>query len=302
MKGEFGTEYNLKDKFIAIFWLLVLTFLWGLTFPIQKLVLNEEISPFLYNAIRFWIATFLSAFIFRKSDWIRGTVLGVVMAIAYATQTWGLTITTSTKSGFITSLYIVIVPFFSYIIESEKVRKLQVLGFLGALVGMYLLSGGISGYNFGDFLTTICGIMYALHVVLITKFSRQVNEYSLLTPQFFTVALLNTLFNMFYQGNGNNWSFSVSAIFVATFTAVTATIVAIIIQAKYQKVVGSNVSALIFVGEPLFAMILSVLILKEQLTNSQIIGGLLMLASIILGVLNLSERQDGQIFAKKKQE
>ncbi|WP_372588997.1 DMT family transporter [Fervidobacterium pennivorans subsp. shakshaketiis] len=302
MKNETVKEYNLKDKFIAIFWLLVLTFLWGLTFPIQKLVLNEEISPFLYNAIRFWIATFLSALVFGKSDWIRGTVLGVVMAIAYATQTWGLTITTSTKSGFITSLYIVIVPFFSYIIELEKVRKLQVLGFLGALIGMYLLSGGISGYNFGDFLTTICGIMYALHVVLITKFSRQVNEYSLLTPQFFTVALLNTLFNVFYHGNGNKWSFSVTAIFVATFTAITATIVAIIIQAKYQKVVGSNVSALIFVGEPLFAMVLSVLILKEHLTNSQIIGGLLMVASIILGVLNISERQDGWIFAKKKQE
>jgi len=62
------------------------------------------------------------------------------------------------------------------------------------------------------------------------------------------------------------------------------------------------VSALIFVGEPLFAMILSVLILKEHLTTSQTMGGLLMLASIILGVLNISERQDGWIFAKKKQE
>jgi len=89
------------------------------------------------------------------------------------------------------------------------------------------------------------------------------------------------------------------AILVATFTAVTATIVAIIIQAKYQKVVGSNVSALIFVGEPLFAMILSVLILKEHLTTSQTMGGLLMLASIILGVLNISERQDGWISQRR---
>ncbi|QAV32987.1 Permease of the drug/metabolite transporter (DMT) superfamily [Fervidobacterium changbaicum] len=291
MRNGVVKEYTLKDKFIAVFWLLTLTFLWGLTFPIQKLVLNKEVSPFLYNAIRFWIATFLSALLFRKSDWKRGSILGLVMAIAYATQTWGLTITTSTKSGFITSLYIVIVPFFSYLVEHEKVRKLQVVGFTGALIGMYMLSGGISGYNFGDFLTTICGVMYALHVVLITKYSKQVSEYALLTPQFFTVALLNTIFNLFYQSGSDKWSFSLNALFVATFTAVTATIVAIIIQAKYQKVVGSNISALIFVGEPLFAMILSVLILKEHLTALQLIGGLLMVVSIILGVLNLSERE-----------
>ncbi|WP_448374332.1 DMT family transporter [Fervidobacterium sp.] len=286
MENHYGT----KDKAIAIFWLLVLTFLWGLTFPIQKLILVEEVSPFLYNAVRFWIATFLSALIFKKSDWKRGIILGIVMALAYATQTWGLTITTSTKSGFITSLYIVIVPFFSYVIELERIKTLQVVGFVGALIGMYLLSGGIHGYNFGDFLTTICGVMYALHVVLITKFSKQTDEYSLLTPQFFTVALLNTIFNLFYSKQA--WNFSYNALFVAAFTAVTATIVAIVIQAKYQKVVGSNVSALIFVGEPLFAMILSIIILNERVNLTQSIGMVLMLLSIILGVLN-SENSEG---------
>ncbi|MEJ5257039.1 MAG: DMT family transporter [Fervidobacterium sp.] len=285
-------SYTLKKKFIATFWLLFLTFLWGLTFPIQKLILTEEVSPFLYNAIRFWIATFLSAIIFKNSDWKRGFILGIVMALAYATQTWGLTITTSTKSGFITSLYIVIVPFFAYVLEREKIKLLQAVGFVGALVGMYLLSGGISGYNFGDFLTTICGIMYALHVVLITKFSRQVSEYALLTPQFFTVALLNTIFNFFHAGsNQSSWTFSLNALFVAGFTAVTATIAAIIIQAKYQKVVGNNVSALIFVGEPIFAMLLSMLILKESLTFTQIFGVILMIMSIIAGVLNVNRNE-----------
>lgn len=273
----------MNKKFIAIFWLLVLTFLWGLTFPIQKIVLTEDVSPFLYNAIRFWIATFLSSLIFKKSDWKRGTILGVVMAIAYATQTWGLTLTTSTKSGFITSLYIVIVPFFSFLIERERVKLIQILGFIGATVGMYLLSsGGLTGYNFGDFLTTICGIMYALHVVLITHFSKETDEYALLTPQFLTVAILNTVFNVFYKGS---WSFSLPAFGVATFTAVTATIVAIIIQAKYQRVVGSNVSALIFVGEPLFAMVLSMIILHEKITALQGVGITIMMLSIVLGVL-----------------
>lgn len=279
----------MNKKFIAIFWLLVLTFLWGLTFPIQKIVLTEDVSPFLYNAIRFWIATFLSSLIFKKSDWKRGTILGVVMAIAYATQTWGLTLTTSTKSGFITSLYIVIVPFFSFLIERERVKLIQILGFIGATVGMYLLSsGGLTGYNFGDFLTTICGIMYALHVVLITHFSKETDEYALLTPQFLTVAILNTVFNIFYKGS---WNFSLPAVGVATFTAVTATIVAIIIQAKYQRVVGSNVSALIFVGEPLFAMVLSMIILHEKITALQGVGITIMMLSIVLGVIQVESEK-----------
>ncbi|MFN3692074.1 MAG: DMT family transporter [Fervidobacterium sp.] len=285
---DFGKN-TLRKKFIAIFWLLFLTFLWGLTFPIQKMILTENISPFLYNAIRFWIATFLSALVFRKSDWKRGIILGIVMASAYATQTWGLTITSSTKSGFITSLYIVIVPFFSFLIEKERVRILQIFGFVGALIGMYILSsGGLTGFNFGDLLTTICGIMYALHVVLITHYSKETNEYSLLTPQFFTVALLNTIFNVFYKfSNTSKWAFSLLALGVATFTAVTATILAIIIQAKYQKVVGSNISALIFVGEPLFAMVLSIVMLGEHVTFVQSIGAVLMIISIILGVIQV---------------
>ncbi|ABS60794.1 MULTISPECIES: DMT family transporter [Fervidobacterium] len=279
----------MNKKFVAVFWLLVLTFLWGLTFPIQKLVLVEEVSPFLYNAVRFWIATILSAFMFRKSDWKRGVILGVVMGIAYATQTWGLTITTSTKSGFITSLYIVIVPFFSFLIEKEKIKPLQVVGFAGAIVGMYLLSsGGLTGFNFGDFLTTICGVMYALHVVLITHFSKETSEYSLLTPQFLTVALLNTFLNFFYTKP--NWSFNLPALGVAAFTAVTATIVAIIIQAKYQRVVGSNISALIFVGEPVFAMVLSMIILHERITLLQGVGIILMMVSIIMGVVETKEK------------
>ncbi|MEN3042615.1 MAG: DMT family transporter [Fervidobacterium sp.] len=276
----------MNKKFVAVFWLLILTFLWGLTFPIQKLVLTENISPFLYNAIRFWIAAFLSAAIFKKSDWKRAIILGVVMAIAYATQTWGLTITTSTKSGFITSLYIVIVPFFSFLIEKEKIKLVQIIGFAGATFGMYLLTNGsITGFNFGDFLTIICGIMYALHVVLITHFSKETEEFALLTPQFLTVAILNTGFNIFYESSGNVWKFSLPALGVATFTAISATIIAIVIQTKYQRIVGSNVSALIFVGEPIFAMILSAIILHERINLVQGIGIIIMMTSIILGVI-----------------
>lgn len=276
-----GVELN--KKWIAVSNLLLVTVIWGLTFPIQKLIL-PEISPFVYNAIRFWIASFLSLIFFGKGNKY-GFILGIILGFAYATQTWGLSITSSSKSGFITAFYIVLIPIFSYFIEKEKPNIFQISGFFIAMLGEYFLSGGIHNFNFGDFLTFICAILYALHVVLVTHYSKKTEEKHLLTSQFLTVAIINSLL-----GITSSWNVSINVLCVAIFTAVFATIYALIAQTKYQKIVGSNTSALIFVGEPLFATIFSILILSEVLTKFQIIGVILTTFALILAVFQTKKR------------
>ncbi|SHH14793.1 DMT family transporter [Thermosipho atlanticus] len=268
----------MSKKWIAVSNLLLVTAIWGLTFPIQKLIL-PSISPFVYNAIRFWIATLLSFLLFGKGNKF-GLLLGIVLGFAYAAQTWGLAITTSSKSGFITAFYIVLIPLFSYIIEKEKPTFFQITGFFIAIVGEYFLSGGIDYFNVGDFLTLICAILYALHVVMVTHFSKKMKEEHLLTSQFFVVALLNS-----FLGIGSSWKISLNIFSVASFTAIFATIYALIAQIRYQKVVGSNTSALIFVGEPVFATIFSIIILSENLTYFQFLGIFLTTFALILAVL-----------------
>ncbi|WP_228288177.1 DMT family transporter [Thermosipho ferrireducens] len=277
-------EYINNKKFVAILNLVAVTLIWGLTFPVQKLVL-PQISPFVYNAIRFWIAAIISLFVFGKGNKY-GILLGVVLGIAYATQTWGLSLTTSSKSGFITAFYIVLIPIFSYFIEKERVTKLQVIGFAIAIIGEYFLSGGIDNFNFGDFLTFICAVFYALHVVLITKFSKVVPEKTLLTSQFFTVAVLNSIL-----GITAPWIINLEILGVALFTAVFATIYALIAQTKYQKVVSSNTSALIFVGEPIFATVFSMLILSEKLSRGQIFGIVLTSIAILLSIIQIKTKR-----------
>ncbi|MBO8160407.1 MAG: DMT family transporter [Thermosipho sp. (in: Bacteria)] len=269
----------MKKKWVAFLNLILVTMIWGLTFPIQKLILTD-ISPFVYNAIRFWIATFLSFFIFGKGNKM-GFLLGIILGFAYATQTWGLSITTSSKSGFITAFYIVLIPIFSYLIEKEKAAKKQIIGFVLAIVGEYFLSGGINEFNFGDFLTLICAILYALHVVLVTEFSKKSDEKHLLTSQFFAVAVINSIL-----GINSHWVININILGVASFTAIFATIYALIAQTKYQKVVGSNTAALIFVGEPIFATIFSILILFENLSKTQTFGIVLTTFALILSVIN----------------
>jgi drug/metabolite transporter (DMT)-like permease len=173
-------------------YLLLVTVIWGTTFPVQKIIVGD-VSPLFYNSIRFAIAALISYLIWGKGDWKRGGILGMILALSYASQTAGLKITTASKNGFFTSLYIVLVPLVSWLIEGITPRLNHILGIVLAFFGSYLLSDGIKEFNFGDFLSALCGVGFAFHVVLITKFSQEVKETDLLTPQFVITSVLNLI-------------------------------------------------------------------------------------------------------------
>jgi len=265
----------------AVFFLFLATLIWGTTFPFQKMVLSG-VSPFTYNAVRFGIATTVSFFLFGKGNFLKGSLLGLVLSIGYITQIWGLTITEASKSGFIVSLYTVFVPLFSYLIDRERITKIQLLAFSLAMVGSYLLSGGIKGFNFGDFLMLVCAISFGLHVVLITKFSRNEEARNLLFYQFLTVTMVNVIL-----GFKGNWLLPFKTYMVATYSALLATLFGIYIQLRYQKLIGSNASALIFLAQPITSTFLSYLLLKEIFSPSQILGALIMLAAFLLSSMSL---------------
>ena len=256
--------------------LLLVTAIWGSTFPVQKLVIGD-VSPLAYNSVRFAMASVVAFLLWGKGEWKRGSLLGIILALSYASQTAGLKLTTASKNGFFTSLYIVLVPFVSWIIERVKPRYNHIIGAVLAFFGSYLLSGGVEGFNLGDFLSTLCGIGFAFHVVLITKFSREVKETDLLTPQFLITAALNGLLAL-----NASWYMPFGTIGAALYTALFATVLGIWMQVKYQKEVGSNTAAMIFTGEPVFAMLFSALILGETFTQNQIIGASLLVGAIIL--------------------
>jgi len=267
----------------AFFSMLILTIIWGSTFPLQKIVL-VGISPFIYNSMRFSLASILSYLIWGFGSIKYGAILGLFLSCGYITQIWGLTMTTASKSGFITSLYVVLVPLISYFLERKKVSVLQLLGFCFAFIGMYLLSGGVDGFNFGDFLNLLCAVSFAFHVVMITIFSNKVHHSKLLTPQFLTTALINS-----FLGIHGKWKITFPILGVVIYTAIFATVYGIYIQTKYQKRIGSNTSALIFSGEPVFSAIFSYLILHEKMTVFQIVGAGLLLTAILMSSVGMDE-------------
>ena len=239
------------------------------------------VSPLPYISFRFTIAAVVSLLLWGRGNWKYGSVLGFILALSYTTQTLGLKFTTASKNGFFTSLYVVLVPLVSWFLEKERLTKLQAIGLATAAVGSYFMSGGISGFNFGDFLSFLCAVGFAFHVVLITVFSKKVKEESLLTPQFTITAALNALF-----ATGLSWHMTVPATVVALYTAILATVFGIWVQVKNQKLIGSNLTALVFAGEPVFAALFSFLFLHEVLTPLQILGASLLTAAIILSGVN----------------
>ncbi|HOO31884.1 MAG TPA: DMT family transporter [Thermotogota bacterium] len=263
----------------AILYLLMITLIWGTTFPLQKFVLAGY-SPFVFNAIRFWLAAFFSLFFTRKHVFKDALLLGIVFGFAYLTQTWGITLTTASKSGFLTSLYIVIVPIFAFFIEGERIKGFQKIGFPLAFFGSYLLAGGIEGLNLGDILNIICGILFALHIVLITRASKKHDEMSLLSVQFMTAAIINS-----FASIGSDWTISLPLLSSAVYLALFPTMIALIVQLKYQKKVGNNVTALIFLGEPVFSTLFAILFLQEQLSLIQWTGAFLLIAAILFASL-----------------
>ncbi len=268
-----------RDYIKGVLLLLLATFFWGITFPIQKIVLDTGFSPFVYNSIRFFIAAFIVLVLWGWGDFKYGATLGTILAIAYMAQTWGLSLTTSSRSGFITALFVIFVPFFSYLIEKKKPTIYHLVAFATAMVGIYLLTHGDIGFGLGEFLTLICAILFGLHVVLITVFSQKRKEEDLLFWQFFTVAILNGALALMV---GHSFGVSIRALEVATFAALTATVYGIWAQLKYQKVVSSNTSALIFTMEPVFAYLSSFVLLHEVLTPLQWLGAFLLLGSTVL--------------------
>lgn len=266
----------MQQKYKAYINLFLVTLIWGSTFPLHKAVLTDQYT-FPYLFVRFFIAGIFSFIIWRKQSFKYGMILGAILGLGHALQTYGINFTDASKSGFITSLYIPFTPIISFLIEKEKPNLIQWICFPLSLFGSYMLFGGISGFNFGDFLTFIGAILFALHIVLITKFSKKVQETSLLAYQFLFAAVINLLLSF-----NSNWSLTNTIIATTLYTSIIATVLVNFVQVKYQKVVGSNSTVLIFIGEPIFASLFSFIFLKERFSSLQLIGAILMIFVILL--------------------
>lgn len=296
--------------------LLLMTLIWGATFVIVKESLND-ISSTLFIAFRFAIAAGVLTVIMlvrknkiNRESILPGIFLGLLLFLGFVTQTIGLKNTSATKSGFITGSLVVMVPIFQMIIEKRMPTKGAVIGTVLVFFGILFLSSGGSSittflnelgsnFNFGDGMTLICAMFFAVHVVYIDIISSKNDYWTILIAQLATVSLLSFASAAVFAGASYE-SIHVSStkylLFGLLYTSLLATLFNLGLQTKFQKVVSPTKAGIIYSLEPIFAAMFAFFLLNEKISNFGLAGGVL----IFLGLI-VSELFDS-IFSKDQKE
>ncbi len=280
----------LKGNFLMI----ITASLWGFAFVAQKTGM-EYLGPFMFSAIRFAVGASCLVLLLRwfgekkldRSGLVSGLLMGVVLTFGAMLQQIGIVETTAGKSGFITAIYILLVPIFLSFLGKQLSLQIWPAALL-VLFGLYLLSiqGGdeLNTINRGDYWVLASSIFWAVHILLIEKAVKKHDALRLSIVQFYTCAVLSLLGAFTFETVV--WTEIVTGVsdgFVeVAYASIASVAIAYTLQVFAQRSVPSHHAALILSLEAVFAVIGGVWLLGEELTFRMCLGFGFMFAGIIL--------------------
>lgn len=266
---------------------------WGGGFVVTKNAL-DVITPLYFLAVRFSIAGLLMALIFfkklRKVTWRdikSSSIVGAFLALGFITQTLGANLTTPAKSSFITGLNVVLVPFIMILFTKKFPGRKAVIMALVAFFGLSLISVNEQlVIGAGDFLTFLCAIFYACHIVSIGYYANKVDTYVLATIQVLFTGIVCSILAVFLEpvptlaGIGI-WS-------GILYSALLSTLAAFLIQNLAQRNTPSTHAAIILCLESVFGALASVLFWHEIMTIRMFVGCIMIFAAIIINEVDFT--------------
>jgi drug/metabolite transporter (DMT)-like permease len=267
--------------------LLLITAFWGLTFVTVKDALGDA-DPFSFLALRFGVGAVAATAIAGRQLLVpanvrAGLVLSGFLFLGYALQTWGLDLTTPSRSAFITGLAVVLVPFVSTVLFRRWPKVPSMVGVALAVVGLWLLTGGavpgVASTRTGDLLTFGCAVSYAFHISLTEKMAPGRSATAMVAVQLWVVALASAACLPFVQVRVVWTTGLVGAVL---FCGLFASALAISVQMWAQARTTAVRAALIYSLEPVFAVGYSVLAGRERLGSRELAGGTIIVAGVLV--------------------
>ena len=272
--------------------LLLVAIVWGGGFPITKIALDSGMEPNAIMTVRFLIASLL-IFIYlfatkariTKAEAKLGLMGGILLGLAFSFQTVGLKYTTPAKNAFITGAYVVLVPFLLWIMTKKRPKAIVYISSLLCFIGIGLLSldNGELGMKYGDLLTLISAVFFALQISVIGANIGDQNPLVINAFQMLSGGLLTLVLNICFE------NFSIVTVRMTTlqmgavgFLIIFNTLFAYVMQTIAQKYVASSTAALILSTEILFGALTSVIFMGEHITIKAILGGVLIFAAVLL--------------------
>lgn len=266
--------------------LLFVSIIWGSAFAAQR-VIGEMGNVFLFNGLRFLLgALLLWPFLRGKSSlgrpgWKWVVIAGTVLFIASALQQAGLMFTTAGNAGFITSLYVVLVPIVLFFGWKERPFWTQIVAVFLAIGGGYLLStGGEFHIQPGDLLELAGAFFWAFHVVMLGKFASRYDALRFSAGQFLVSGVLNIGVGAFTETipMAQIWLFAGAVLYTAIFSVA----VGYTLQVWAQRHTPPTDAAILLSLEAVFAVLFGWLLLGEVLSPVQAIGcGLIFIAVLL---------------------
>ena len=267
--------------------IVLATLIWGSTFFILKDTLDDVDLMFLL-AFRFTLAAGILALVFWRRWkgldlgclW-RGGAMGALLFAAYAVQNYGLMDTTPGKNAFFTAVYCVIVPFLYWGVDKLPPTRWNVLAAVLCVGGIGLVSwdGGVS-LTGGDLLTLCGGLLYACHIVAVSKFSQGRDIFLLTVLQFAVTAACCWAGTLFTRGLPVD-GLPARAWWVLLYLAVAATALALLFQNVGQKYTDPSSAALLLALEAPFGVAFSVLFGAESPAPLMYLGFFLIFLAIV---------------------
>lgn len=269
----------------ADFALLLVAILWGSAFAAQRAA-GQLGSVYFFNATRFLLAgLLLLPFSFRTK--VAGAqlawmfVAGAILFVGSALQQAGLLTTSAGNAGFLTSLYVVIVPLVMLIGWGEKPHPLAIAAVLLAAAGAYLLStAGRFHAHEGDVLELVGAAFWAMHVVVLGKFATAYDALSFSTGQLFIASALNWV--AYSQFESPVSVLPAALLGAILYTAVASLAIGYTLQIWGQKHTPPTDAAILLSLESVFAAIAGGLLLGEKLMPVQVAGCVLIFVAAIL--------------------
>jgi len=265
--------------------LIATTLIWGTSFPVVKDAVSN-LSPAVLVAVRVTLAAIVFIPWLRWLDitLIRdGFLLGVVYFAGYLTVTLSLETTSASRSAFIVSLHVILVPLLMGLLRQRLPKTVFLSAGLTSL-GIWMMSWEGKGLNIGDGWALICAFAYAVYIVLLGGVTAKHTPLTLTAVQLWVMALLSLLWaspSLIQESSAIVHSFGPILYLGLVSTAITTWT-----QAIAQRRVPAYETALIYTLEPVFATIFSFWLLKEQLGTQALAG-----AGLVLTAMLLNQRQ-----------
>ena len=287
-----------SSKVYAKLALFLAALIWGSSFIVMKDTV-DMMAPHLLLALRFSIACILLCIIFIKNlkkinltYIIHGGIIGLMLFLAYSTQTIGITDTTPGKNAFLTAIYCVMVPFIFWFFTKKKPDRYNLIAAFLCITGIGFISlNSAFSIGFGDALTLVGGLFFALHLVAISIFGSDKDPIVITILQFFFAAVFCWITTLLFENATPQ--ISTQAIPSVIYLAVFCTAGALLLQNIGQKYTNPAPAAIILTLESVFGAMLSVSLGYEILTPKLFLGFVLIFLSVIISETKLS-------FLKKK--